>query len=544
MNISSEPAPKRPGITFIAFYDEVALGIRTLHSVLTREGFPCNLIFFQSWGQPSRYPTENEMQLLYDLIEKDESMIFGISFRSIVFHLAKRVTEEIRGIKGDDVKILWGGSHSTILPEECMKHADVVCVGEGEEAIVEFMDAIDFGRDYSDIKNLWVNTESGVKQNPIRPLIQDLDSVPWPVFGDEGKSAVIVDRVINGDPKYIMSDVASYFIISSRGCPFSCDFCCNSALRKIYKGAGAYVRKRSPENVIAELEYAKENLDLVYVAFMDELFTMDIKWTREVCSLYSEKINLPFTCEVHPDTIDEEMAGVLGRAGVCSVVIGVQSGSERTRDEVFNRKVSNKQVLESARLLHDIGAIAHYDFILDNPYETKEDLAEAFQLLLELPRPTSLEIFSLRFFPRTNITERALNDGIINEEDIEGVVEKPFRSYLHQFHESLNHDNAFYSMLFYLSQLKFSFRRMEFHYFIISDEPNPYHVFSVDLLRSMEKSQWFYKDPERLYKIHRFFIVHMNRVLSPLKRIKTAVGLLLKGEFKEISSRMKSASGK
>jgi radical SAM superfamily enzyme YgiQ (UPF0313 family) len=135
---------EKPSITFIAFYDEVSLGIRTLHSILKSEGYPCKLIFFQSWSSPYRYPTEKEMQLLYELIEKDDSKIFGISFRSVVFHLAKRVTDEIRRIKGDDVTILWGGGHPTILPEECIKHADVICVGEGEEAIVEFMDAIYF----------------------------------------------------------------------------------------------------------------------------------------------------------------------------------------------------------------------------------------------------------------------------------------------------------------------------------------------------------------------------------------------------------------
>jgi anaerobic magnesium-protoporphyrin IX monomethyl ester cyclase len=538
MSESSEPMPQKPGITFITFSDEVALGVRTLHALLTHAGFPCRIVFFRSWRQFGDWPTESELQLLFELIEKEDSEVFGLSFRSLVFPLAKRITEEIR--RRSPAMVVWGGTHPTLMPEECIATADVVCVGEGESAILELMQALDEGKDFSNIKNLWVKTEQGIKRNPIRPLIQDLDSLPWPILGDESKYTIMGEELIRGDPKFRTSGPVNYFIFGSRGCPFSCDFCCNSAFRRIYEGAGPYVRKRSPENIIAELSHARENLDIMYVGFRDEIFTLEKLWTMEVCQLYRERIKIPFACEVHPKTVDEDLAKAMGEAGLHTVIIGVQSGSERVRREIYNRHISNQEITKAARLLHEQKARVYYDFIFDNPYETRADLEEAFQLLLELPRPNRMWIFSLTFFPGTKITERALKDKIIRPEEVEGAAEKPVKPFHHQFRYALNQDHAFYSILFWLSQVKFSFRYLAFYSHRIHDMSHPIHVIPLAVLRRLERSEFLYRHPEWLHSLYRFFIIHLNRLRTPVRWTRLAAGLMRQGKFQELARRIRT----
>jgi radical SAM superfamily enzyme YgiQ (UPF0313 family) len=337
-----------------------------------------------------------------------------------------------------------------------------------------------------------------------------------------------------------MEGPITYLLACSRGCPFSCTYCCNSAFREIFAGAGSYIRKRTPENIIAELEYARENLDINFVGFRDEIFTQDKSWTTQICSLYKERIDLPFTCEVHPKTVDEELAGALTEAGLNTVVMGVQSGCERVRREVYDRHVSNKHILKAARALHEQKVQVYYDFILDNPYETRKDLHENFQLLLDIPRPNCLYLLSLVFFPKAKITERALKENVIKPEEVAGAAEKPIKPFPHTFRYSLNRDHAFYAMLFWLSALKFSFRYLLFYSVRLPNEPHPVHVMPVWLLRKIEGSKLLYNHPDWLARLHLFFIKELNRLIAPVRWSKTGLALVLRGRFRELAARIRA----
>jgi anaerobic magnesium-protoporphyrin IX monomethyl ester cyclase len=533
--LMNQPLHKRPCITFVTFNDDVSLGVRTLHAVLTGAGYRCRIISFQGGRPMEQWFSEDELRLLLDVLAKQDTQVFGLSFRSFFYPVAKKVTEELHRLTS--ALVVWGGTHPTLMPEQCIATADAVCVGEGEGPVLELMEAVERGADISGIKNLWIRTGEGIARNTVRPLLQDLDSLPWPILGHEDMTAVVGMDVVPGDPVYGKSRSIAYYICGSRGCPFSCDFCCNSALRRIFAQAGPYVRKRTPENIMAELEQAKEKLDIDYVAFRDEVFTMDKSWTMEICRHYRERINIPFTCEVHPNTMDRELAEALTEAGLHAVVMGIQSGSERVMRDVYNRRVSAQNILKSARLLHEKRLEVFYDFIFDNPYETRDDLAESFQVLLQIPRPYTLYIFSMAFFPEAEITNRALKDKLILPEEVAGASEKPLKSFRHEFRYSLNKDHAFYSMLFWLSQLKFSFRHITFYYVGIADEPLPIHIVPIAILKRMEKSEWLARRPERLFAMHKFFMLHLNRLLRPLRWIKSGLQLLARARFSELAQR-------
>jgi radical SAM superfamily enzyme YgiQ (UPF0313 family) len=261
------------------------------------------------------------------------------------------------------------------------------------------------------------------------------------------------------------------------------------------------------------------------VGFRDELFTMDKEWTLEICSQYGEKIGVPFSCEVHPHTIDNDLARALKLAGAKVVAMGVQSGSERVRREVYNRKVSNQQIIEAAGLLVKQRIKVQFDFIFDNPYEKRGDLEESFNTLLQIPRPYTMFLYSLTYFPDTSITKRALEDKIIKPEDVEGASEKPIRHFHQTFDNSLNKDQAFYSSLFWLANIKFSFNNICFYYYDMPDDIYPVHAMPVWALRMMGKSRKLSENPEKLLSIQRLFIRRLNRLLGPLRRIKKVLGV-------------------
>jgi len=117
---------------------------------------------------------------------------------------------------------------------------------------------------------------------------------------------------------------------------------------------------------------------------------------------------------------------LLKDAGLERVEVGVQSGSERIRKGYFERPVPNAKLQQTAQFLKEMGIVPFYDFIVDNPFETEEDQREGLEFLLSFPRPFHLHVFSLIYFPNTVITKRALESGLISENQIEGNAEQTF----------------------------------------------------------------------------------------------------------------------
>jgi radical SAM superfamily enzyme YgiQ (UPF0313 family) len=507
------PAPLR--IALVTFYDPVSLGVRSLHAVLNQAGFAADLIFFREQLNPARpQPSEREYQLLLDFILERKPALLGLSFRSFGFKIAARITAAVK--ERLETVVVWGGTHPTLAPEDCAAVADAVCVGEGEGAMLELAEAVREGREIAGIRNLWVRQGEKVKRNPLRPLQQDLDALPFPVLGDEGKFVIEEDRLFPHDPYLGSRHPGDYYLAASRGCPFVCDYCCNSAFRQIYQGGGPYVRKRSPEHVLAELERAQKTLALRSVGFMDEVFSLDRDWTLSICRGYRERIGLPFKCEVHPQTVDEELVAGMKAAHLAYAVVGVQSGSERTRGELYHRKMSNAEILRAADLLHRYQAIPFYDIILDNPYETAADLEETLDLICRLPRPYNLEIFSLAFFPGTELTRRALADGLITPEQVEGRAQKTLTGLLYSISRTLDPLNAYHAVLLALSLVKFDRRTWRLGY-TTTDFSASRHLVPANALRWLRRRPLFQRRARGFNALLKLCLRAGNRLLFPLR---------------------------
>jgi radical SAM superfamily enzyme YgiQ (UPF0313 family) len=326
------------------------------------------------------------------------------------FHSAVVATTAIK--KEIGTPVVWGGAHVNVCPEECLRHADIVCLGEGEEALLELVDSLNEGKPISSIKNMWLNENGNIIKNELRTLEKDLDKYPFPDFDLTSQYVMTTEGFVRLEEQHLKGE---YSIMSSRGCPYRCKYCYNSYRRKQYEGKGQYLRARSIENVIQELMFARRSFpDLQRITFWEDSFVArGLEDFTLFKSLYTERINLPFFALVEPMAFQFEKIKMLKESGLEALQVGIQSGSERVNREIYNRLVSNNKNLEVARYIHELGIDVTYDLIFNNPYERREDIVETINLFLQFPRPFWLQGFNLIFYPGTELSKRALQDGFI-----------------------------------------------------------------------------------------------------------------------------------
>ncbi|HUS50293.1 MAG TPA: radical SAM protein [Candidatus Paceibacterota bacterium] len=388
-------------------------GIRTISSVLKKAGHKVRLVFMTASEDYTKYYSLKELRQLSALCKTSE-MIGINSFAST----AKRAIQIINFLKQLKIPIVWGGIHATISPQECIKHCDIICVGEAEQAVVELAKAIETGKKIDKIKNLWIKKEnSRIIKNSVRDLIDNIDTLPFPDF--EIESHYILDK--RKLRRFKEKDLAGQiFFLTGRGCPYGCDYCSNNFLNELYKGKRKkIVRWHSISYIINGIISLKKKFpSLGYFDIRDDTFSLrPLENIREFCEKYKEKVHMRFKCLADPKTISDEKIKLLVNAGCTDIIIGIQ-GSERTNREIYHRAQTDKEVLNAARILSKYtGRLAvMYDVITCNPYEKPEDIINLIKLLQKIPKPYYLSVNNLVFFTGSQLYQRAKNDKIIKTE--------------------------------------------------------------------------------------------------------------------------------
>ncbi|MBF0208858.1 MAG: radical SAM protein [Oligoflexia bacterium] len=248
--------------------------------------------------------------------------------------------------------------------------------------------------DYSNIPGLWVKKSDGsIAKNEMLMLTENLDALPLPDFRNMQSSYVIENEKCRNEEPYYNDSLTHYNFITARGCPFRCDFCSNSIFYPMFKGKGRILRQRSVDNVIKELKNAKQHFKkLSSVSCNDELFGLDFSWLNEFCEKYKKEIGLSFHCDMHPSYVTEEKIAALAKMGLQTISMGIQSGVERTRLEVFGRNTPDSIILNAATLFKKYKVFPSYDLILDNPLENEEDVRKTLYFMLQLPGRFSLNV--------------------------------------------------------------------------------------------------------------------------------------------------------
>ncbi|GAB4540053.1 MAG: hypothetical protein Fur0020_09060 [Thermodesulfovibrionia bacterium] len=346
--------------------------------------------------------------------------LIGIGLMSIEFYPAKNLT---RLLKAEfDIPIIWGGVHAIINPEDCLKYADYVCCGEGEKAVVSLLEHLEEdGRDsIPEIPNIWTNKDGRIIRNPLAEPEIDLDSLPFQEYLPNYFYGLHKGEIYNfaRNPhlfrKYALYGGTCHMMITTRGCPFFCGYCANSYLVNVY---GRKVRERSVENCMEELLNVKKDPYVLYINFEDDCFFAHSKeWIRRFSDEYKRHIKLPFIVRAIPTMLDEEKLSLLKGAGLCMVVMGIQSGSDRVNFEVFDRKIRFASVMSAAQLISRARVAGFYEMIVDNPYENEDDEMKTIDSIARLKKPYIISLAHLTFFPGTPLTERAIKDNIADPE--------------------------------------------------------------------------------------------------------------------------------
>jgi len=420
-------------ILLISVNDVNAEGLRMLSASLTQNGHQPYIIFVQRNGFP--YNHDKKYIKASKIIEEDDWT--GINARGRAFRYSRgpdlTATEEklflslIHDVKPDvigftvtapfikriaylsslikskyDIPIVWGGPSPTTDPNTCAAYCDYVCIGEGEKSIVDIATRIDNKLDIKEVNNLAYLQDGELVQNPLHPLIANLDELPMKDIYPENKFLIDDDRVVPDFDEINYTRGVKYHLMSSRGCLYSCSYCSEYFVKRLYSPQ-KYLRRRSPSNVIEELEQAKKTVNYNVVQFEDEIFSLDYEWLEEFGDLYRKRINTPFECYIYPNKDIKRRLELLKKMGLFYTCLALQSGSDRINREIFKRPFDKKLYLETAHILKALNIGYYVDVITYNPFETKKDLQATLSTLSQLPQPFPLCVNKLYLIKGTGI---------------------------------------------------------------------------------------------------------------------------------------------
>ena len=319
----------------------------------------------------------------------DKPDAIGISFTTLYEGYVRDTINFIRTHCSKKIPIIIGGVHPTLKPDDAIRidGVDVVVLGEGEETLSDILNALSAGNNLNGIPGLIYKTSDGeIVQNPLRPWIKDINSLPFPNYD-------------------LWEEIDTYFyflsqlwLIGTRGCPYSCVNCEELPLRRAIPGKR--YRVRDPKNYVEEISYHYEKYKdrgFRMAHPFDPVFPLDRNWTKRFCEEYIKSglsRKLPFSIFSRGDTFflnaregaefDEEKLRWLAEAGCKEIRVGIESGTERMRNEIHQKNVSNYQLRESFRYFKKYNIITIGYNMLGGPTETKNDLIQTFKMNVEL----------------------------------------------------------------------------------------------------------------------------------------------------------------
>lgn len=394
-------------------------GFRLISALLRKDGHQIQIVTI-----PKHHTleiSENELQLLGEQSIESDMVMIGVY--SVHENHARCLTKYLKKLRPERL-VIWGGPHCIGSPDKSLEYADGLCYSEGDIAIPQFVKLFESGdSSYLETPSMAFRVNGSVQQNPAMPMVQDLDSLPFYDYSFENEW-VLDDKLIpvtaeifaKYSPRHPFHE-PTIAILTSRGCPYYCSFCNNIRFIKMY--SKVKVRRQSVGRVIAELEYTLRQLpNARYICFSDDdFFARPEREILELVSLYKKHIGLPCLITMTANTFTKSKFSHLLDMDHVVIQMGVQTGSQRVLDEVFDRPISlkkiNKVLTEIAPALEKGNIKLLCDFIVDNPYETKVDIIETYKFIARLHRKVYINIYSLSFFPFTPLYDRAIRDKFI-----------------------------------------------------------------------------------------------------------------------------------
>jgi len=337
------------------------------------------------------------------IASKLDPKVVGITATTSTIKNALEYSNVVKKVLPDSLIVI-GGPHTTFMPQETLQNSkslDAVVMGEGEKTMVEL------GEKYSDLKNGKLDDIKGIayhdlkngniKLNPPRPLIKDLDTIPFP-------ARHLVPFESYGTTKNHSSDM-----ITSRGCVYSCGYCSSSLIM------GKKFRSRSPENVVNEIEQLVDNYNIKDIAFMDDTFMLNRNRANSIADeIRNRGLDIGFVASSRVDMVNKNIINKLKIAGLSTIYYGVESGSQRVLD-LMKKGITLKQAEDAVKVAKDVGVEILTSFILGFPGETSEEIDKTIDFSIKLNADYS-QFSILTPFPGTPIYYELKEKNLIDTE--------------------------------------------------------------------------------------------------------------------------------
>ncbi|OFY98161.1 MAG: hypothetical protein A2Z97_06890 [Bdellovibrionales bacterium GWB1_52_6] len=300
--------------------------------------------------------------------------VLAISILSIYFGYAKEIIRDIKKYwKGP---IIVGGYQAIMLPEETIaaEEIDVICTGEGELTLAHYLDTLQAGGSMGDVPGIWYKKDGKVIKNPARPLVKNLDTLPTPdydVFEDLDRYLFFLQRL---------------YFVGTRGCPYRCTFCAETALEDIF--SGTRFRERDPRNYAREIKFLYQkyhNRGMKAAHLFDAVFTFNKKWLSDFVDEYTRDDfhkRLPYTAFVRPDAhnASDEIMDLLAQSNCLQVRMGVESGNDSFRKEQLKKAgCDNESMLKLFAKFNQRGILVKTFAILGFPGDSREQIDQTYR---------------------------------------------------------------------------------------------------------------------------------------------------------------------
>lgn len=390
------PDTSRSGLVSIQY----PINIGYLVSYMKKNNIPCEVIDYE-------VESFSEEAFLKS-VKKSKPNIIGLSCMTPhVIHgamLARLVKKHF-----PEILTVIGGVHATAIPEQTLvefPQFDVVVLGEGEETLLELYKAWTSSKNIRDVRSIAFMDNGTARVNPKRPLVRNLDELPFP------------DRRMVDIKYYRKSHVSRGFsrnviniaeVMVSRGCPYDCIFCAS----KIVHTRG--VRFRSPENIIKEIQDLMHEHHVEHISFLDDTFTIRKEILKPVCE-YIKSQKVTFDCYTRVSDIDEEKMSIMVSAGCRKVSFGIESGSPKVL-KLIKKGITLDHINRAISIAKKSGLpLIETTFMIGcHPDETLEDIEMTRKLIYRL-RPDILGIFISIPYPGTELNKILKDRGLLINE--------------------------------------------------------------------------------------------------------------------------------
>jgi len=355
---------------------EALLGLCYLAAVTRKTGYETEILDMPALGLT--------FDQALDIVIAKKPKYIGISSVTLAIRNAAKLADMIKK-KAPGSIIILGGPHITAAYEEVMNkysQFDIGVIGEGDQTIIELLDALEKNKDLSGVRGITYRKNSSLISTARRELLEDMNLLPmpaWDLLPDIKKYYIPTAYAVNKFP--------SFSIVTSRGCPYMCTFCDRSVFGNRY-------RTHSPEYVLSMIKDLYYNHGIRDIRINDDEFIVSKKRILEFCDLLIDsKMKISWSCLGRVSSVNKEIIDKMKKAGCWQIRFGIESGSQKVLD-VLKKGIRLEQIEKAVKICKERGMKTIGFFMMGLPLETEEDLRQTIEFSLRL----KLDDFKINYF--------------------------------------------------------------------------------------------------------------------------------------------------